>query len=521
MERTASITVLFKDGQTSPPANTVLKPTHLSDPAALVSLFRQPATQPQAPNSGPNASLITYQAFRAAFALKRNSPEACLGTPWPAAKFYQASLPPCMFLLGLIIVAPLFTLKACALCLSLGFIALSLFRLSATLSTPLKASFPARQPDHSLPKVSLILALYQEANSVEDLIGALKKLDYPDDKVEILLAIEQDDVETLSRAALAILKDKRFRLIPIPLIGPRTKPKALNFAYLQSRGDIIAVYDAEDAPHPQQIRHAAAAFAQNPKLGCVQAPLGWYNAHENWLTRQFTMEYAAHFHVILPYFSRLGWALPLGGTSNFFRRQALDEVCAWDPFNVTEDADLGFRLVKAGWQLDMIAPGTLEEAPLTLEAWLKQRSRWLKGHALTWRIHVQRNAKGEPMAYKDQAALHLCLGAGVLSALIHAPTLLAIPTGLVYALLRPQPSALLLLSVITVAICGLSHLWILQTGLKRAQMKVGLWTLLSAFAYWPLQSLAAWRALRELLTAPYLWQKTTHGQSKHNRHAPH
>lgn len=519
VKHNSNITHLFAEDGKSSLAHHAPREIRPDGPAPLVSLFRHPRTK--AKPHAPNSSLITYQGFRAAFALKRNHPEASLGTPYPARTFYQAALPPLSFLLGLFLLAPLFTLKAGALTLSFGFIALSLFRLWAALTPPLASTFPARQPDKSLPKVSLIVALYQEADSVDDLIRALKKLDYPNDKLEILLAIEQDDVETLSRASLSILKDKRFRLVPIPLIGPRTKPKALNFAYLQSRGELIAIYDAEDAPHPQQIRHAAAAFAHDPELGCVQAPLGWYNAQESWLTRQFALEYAAHFHVILPFFTRLGWALPLGGTSNFFRRRALENVCAWDPFNVTEDADLGFRLVKAGWKLTMISPGTLEEAPITFQAWLKQRSRWLKGHALTWRIHMQRNAKGDPMALKDQAALHLSLGAGVLSALIHAPTLLVIPFGIAFACFSPQASAITALSGLSVAICWICHVWVLYTGHKRAHIKTKTWVLLSAFAYWPLQSLAAWRALRELIHAPYLWQKTTHGRSKHPRHAPH
>ena len=113
------------------------------------------------------------------------------------------------------------------------------------------------------------------------------------------------------------------------------------------------MFDAEDIPEPGQLRLAAETLAASPPdIVCLQARLAFYNVHENWLTRQFAIEYAVLFDLQLPMLAALGCAFPLGGTSNHFRTAALHRVGRWDPYNVTEDADLGF-----GWHDMAIAAG--------------------------------------------------------------------------------------------------------------------------------------------------------------------
>ena len=210
---------------------------------------------------------------------------------------------------------------------------------------------------------------------------------YPADRLEIRLALEADDRETIA-AARALALDRKYRIVLVPEGGPRTKPRALNYALRFCSGEIITVHDAEDRPHPRQLRTAAESFAAaGPDLACLQAPLNWFNRSECWLTRQFALEYAAHFHALLPLYARLRWPLPLGGTSNHFRAAALRRAGGWDAWNVTEDADLGFRLHALGYRCNVIAPLTLEEAPTRIWPWVCQRSRWLKGYAQTLAVH--------------------------------------------------------------------------------------------------------------------------------------
>ena len=184
------------------------------------------------------------------------------------------------------------------------------------------------------------------------------------------------------------------RVIPVPDAQLRTKPRALNYAMLFARGTVVGVYDAEDAPDPDQIHRVVACFHRGPPtLACVQGVLDFYNPRTNWLARCFTIEYASWFRVILPGMQRLGLAVPLGGTTLFFRRDILDRLGGWDAHNVTEDADLGIRLARHGYYTQLLDTVTQEEANCHVLPWIKQRSRWLKGYAVTWLVHMRPRAR--------------------------------------------------------------------------------------------------------------------------------
>lgn len=253
------------------------------------------------------------------------------------------------------------------------FAGLVLLRLAAA-GLPLRWAPRRDLPDAALPDASLLVALNDEAAIVPGLVAALKAIDYPRDRLDIKIVLEAGDSAT--RAAFESVRlDARFEIVLVPPGQPRTKPRALNYALRFCRGKIVAVHDAEDLPHPRQLRTAAESFfLAGRDLACLQAPLNWYNRDETWLTRQFALEYAAHFHAMLPLYRRLGWPLPLGGTSNYFRTAAVRHAGGWDAWNVTEDADLGIRLHSLGYRCDMIAPMTLEEAPVSLAAWIPQRT---------------------------------------------------------------------------------------------------------------------------------------------------
>jgi len=388
------------------------------------------------------------------------------------------------------------------------FLALILIRVTASL-TPVRWAARRSVLPRDLPKASIIIALYKEVSVFPQLVQAIRAIDYPFDKLEVKLAIEADDQETLEAARLADL-DERFDIIAVPPGLPRTKPRALNFALRFCTGEIITVHDAEDRPHPKQLRTAAESFAAaGPDLACLQAPLNWYNRDDNWLTRQFALEYAAHFHALLPLYSRLGWALPLGGTSNHFRASALRRAKGWDAYNVTEDADLGFRLHAAGYRSDVIEPMTMEEAPMKPWPWICQRTRWLKGYAQTLAVHTRALHKTTTSGLG--ASLVMTLGAALVSALAHFPLvifcLVSMLSGDTSILTRIAVPVCLGSGYIAAASCAAS-------GMRRAGLKTRWIDLLTMPFYWPLQTFAACRALFQLVTAPYYWDKTEHGVSE-------
>ncbi|MDB5626777.1 MAG: glycosyl transferase, family 2, partial [Tardiphaga sp.] len=224
----------------------------------------------------------------------------------------------------------------------------------------------------------MIVALYREDRSVPQLLNALDALDYPREKLDIILAVEADDVAT--RFAIRRFGAPHLRVIVAPDVGPRTKPKALNCALPFARGSVIAVFDAEDQPDPGQLRAAIEALRTGGSdVACAQASLCIHNVTDSLFTRMFAAEYAGQFDKVLPGLTEMALPLPLGGTSNHFRADALRAVGGWDAWNVTEDADLGLRLARFGYRAVTFASTTREEAPIRFMPWLKQRSRWMKG----------------------------------------------------------------------------------------------------------------------------------------------
>lgn len=332
--------------------------------------------------------------------------------------------------------------------------------------------------------------------------------------------MEADDDET--RAAIAALAlPPHMAEVAVAPVGPRTKPKALEAALPFVRGSIIAVYDAEDLPEPDQLRRAVAAFREGgPKVGCVQARLCIDNDRESWISAQFAAEYAGQFDVLLPVLSALGLPIPLGGTSNHFRRRVLDQVGGWDPYNVTEDADLGIRLARAGWQTRVISSSTYEEAPVTRRAWIGQRTRWLKGWAQTLLVHGRRpRALVRDIGPGGTLALMLLTAGPYAAALVH-PLCLA----LFVADIARGVAGLPCTTVIEVVTSALTYTTLVAgyvgaamtmiVGLGRRGMRPN-WRAIGGMPfYWLLLSVAAWRAVVELIRRPYHWQKTEHGVAR-------
>lgn len=372
---------------------------------------------------------------------------------------------------------------------------------------------PAPTPDR-WPTVSVMVALYNESDIAPRLVRRLSRLDYPRERLDILLVVEEDDKVTRNALRRADLP-AWMRIVVVPDGAIRTKPRALNHALDLCRGGIIGVYDAEDAPEPDQIRKVVARFHnRGPEVACLQGVLDFYNPRTNWLSRCFTMEYAAWFRVMLPGLARMGLPIPLGGTTLFFRRGALEELGAWDACNVTEDADLGMRLARHGYRTELLDTTTFEEANCRALPWIKQRSRWLKGYMMTYGVHMR-----QPGLLLRQLGWWKFLGFQTLflctlSQFVLAPVLWSfwiVPLGVYHPVSAALPpamsSALLGIFLFTEAV----QVAITLMAMRLSPSKVSaLWVPMLHF-YFPLGALASYKAAWEMVRKPFWWDKTSHG----------
>jgi cellulose synthase/poly-beta-1,6-N-acetylglucosamine synthase-like glycosyltransferase len=438
---------------------------------------------------------------------------------WP--RLHQAPL--AMACLGLIlaglIFAPLATGLAALTFAVVSLACLTALKIAATLAA-LRPAGAAPDPasDAIPPVVSIIVALYREGDIAPRLVRRLARLDYPAELLDVILAVEAEDDVTLDALAQAELPPW-MRVVVVPDSQVKTKPRALNHALDHARGAIIGVYDAEDAPEPDQLRKVVARFQRSgPEVACLQGVLDYYNPRTNWLSRCFTIEYAGWFRLVLPGLARLGLVVPLGGTTLFFRRDVLDRLGAWDAHNVTEDADLGIRLARHGYRTELIDTVTFEEANCRALPWIKQRSRWIKGYMMTWVVHMR-----APRQLWRQLGPRGFLGFQVLFLGTIAQFLLA-PLLWSFLLLSfgvPHPLSAVLPTAAIWAIAGIfflseaTNIFVGALGLSRTRHDLSLLWVLTLKVYYPLASLAAYKGLLELATRPFYWDKTTHGLFDH------
>lgn len=387
--------------------------------------------------------------------------------------------------------------------------------LAASL-TPRRTEAKLRESEPDiLPTVSVIVALYKEGNIADRLVRRLGRIDYPAERLDIVLAIEEDD--TTTRMALnAANLPSWMRILTVPEGQLKTKPRALNFALDGCRGDIIGVYDAEDAPDPGQIRKVAAHFAASaPDVVCLQGVLDFYNPKTNWLSRCFTVEYATWFRLILPGYQRLGVPIPLGGTTLFFRRKALENLGAWDAHNVTEDADLGIRLARHGYRTEMVDTVTEEEANCKPVAWVKQRSRWIKGYMMTWLVHMR-----APMLLWRQLGTWRFIGFQIVflctcSQFLLGPLLWSfwlVPLGFSHPIADAMPDWLYYCSMALFILAEALNIAFGIIALSKTRHKMSRWWVPTLHLYWPLASFASYKALWETAIKPFYWDKTMHGE---------
>lgn len=373
--------------------------------------------------------------------------------------------------------------------------------------------------DEDLPDFTILVPMFREPEVLPILAHALRQLDYPQAKLDIKIVLEQGDDETIE-AAKALGLEGIFEIVRVPASQPQTKPKACNYALRYARGKYLVIYDAEDKPEPDQLKKVVVAFRRSPEnVACIQCRLNYYNPDENWLTRLFTLDYSLWFDLMLPGLERLGIPIPLGGTSNHFKIDVLRELHAWDPFNVTEDADLGIRMTQKGYRVGLIDSTTYEEANVSQSNWVRQRSRWIKGYMQTFLVHTRRPIHlVRTIGPLGTLGFISFIGGTMLSGLLNpifwgifAFWLMTQTSGFDIAF----PPALLYLSLFNLIFGNGLFIYLMMLAPFRRR-----WVRLAPFSltvvwYWALMSIAAWKALWQLVTKPFYWEKTQHGLSKH------
>lgn len=376
---------------------------------------------------------------------------------------------------------------------------------SAAITAEPRAPVPALE-EEALPSYTVLAPLFHEPRMVANLIRSLGALDYPADKLQMLLLLEADDHETIA-AAQAACAGGACGIVICPPGHPRTKPRACNIGLCEATGELLVIYDAEDEPDPAQLREAAARFAAHPnEVACLQAPLRIHQI-SNLMNRQFALEYAALFEIVLPALARVGAPFPLGGTSNHFRTQALRRAGGWDAYNVTEDADLGFRLSEQGYRLGVLSAPTRETAPDHLGEWLRQRARWIKGYMQTWGVHT-RAVHRAPL--RNTAVLTLTVGLAIASAFVHGPAVAWIIAELLLWAYGGGAPEVMVLDVWLLVVGWMASIGTMALGAHRAQAPMSFADALIAPFYWALQTPAAIYAAWQLASRPFHWDKTPH-----------
>lgn len=371
--------------------------------------------------------------------------------------------------------------------------------------------------DEDLPIYSILCPLYKEAHMVPGFVEAIQNLEWPKEKLDVMLLLEEDDVKTVA-AAREMNLPSYVRIVVVPDSLPKTKPKACNYGLLLAKGEYLVIFDAEDNPDPLQLKKVFAAFKKVPSdIKCIQAKLNYYNASQNLLTRFFTAEYSLWFDVILTGLQSFSTTIPLGGTSNHFKTQDLIDLQGWDAFNVTEDCDLGVRLFKKGGRTAIVDSVTLEEANSNLGNWIRQRSRWIKGYMQTYLLHM-RNPIELTKAYGWHALIFQLTIGGKIAFLLINPLMwiLTISYFVLYAYVGPAieklfPSVIFYMAASSLIFGNFLFIYYYMIGLaKREQWSLLKYVFLVPF-YWLAASYAAGIALYQLIVKPHYWEKTVHG----------
>jgi len=375
-----------------------------------------------------------------------------------------------------------------------------------------------RVTNEEVPVYTILLPVYKEDKLIRKLIWNLRGLNYPKDKLDVKLLIEEDDDKTLN-AVRTLDFPANFEVIVIPFMMPKTKPKACNYSITFCRGELLAIYDAEDIPDTWQLKKAYLMFRKLPKeFVVVQGALNYFNRNENLLTRMFTLEYSYWFDYMLPGLETLDVPIPLGGTSNHFKLEKLIELGCWDPFNVTEDADLGVRVYDKNYKIGIVRSTTYEEANNEPFNWIRQRSRWIKGYMQTYLVHMRKPVNLiRRIGWTGFFGFNFFIGGTALTFLIYPVLLLFFLVYLIFNITGVKvffPDWVLYFAIFNFVAGNVMMIYVnMMAVFKRRYYELILFAILNP-VYWLMHSIAAYKGLWQLIFKPFYWEKTNHGLSK-------
>ena len=354
--------------------------------------------------------------------------------------------------------------------------------------------------DEELPVYTVLVPLRDEAEVIDQIIESMSSLDYPQNKINMIVPLEGYDHATIDAIRRADYP-QHFKTYILPYVEPQTKPKTMNVIFNQAKGEFLVIYDAEIIPDADQMKKAYLAFRKYPDIACFQTRLEHYNTDQNLLTKLFNMEFSFYYDYFLPGLQKLGFPIPLSGHSTHFRLEALRDIGAWDSYNVAEDCDVGIRLFRNGYRTGIINSISREEAAGDVWGWIKQRTRWMKGFIQTSIVHLR-------------YPLRFTVPGTVLVNALNLVTWIILATWIVTRAPFIQgwyPQPVLYTSVAVFIIGGFIFTYLNLMGVygrgKFYLVKYGLFTPL----YWLLLAFATMRAVVQTVTNPYTWEKTKHG----------
>jgi cellulose synthase/poly-beta-1,6-N-acetylglucosamine synthase-like glycosyltransferase len=239
------------------------------------------------------------------------------------------------------------------------------------------------------PTVSILIPAHNEEKVIGALLQKIAETNYPKTKLEVIAI---DDASSDDTGKIADEYAKRYRYIKVlhrtPAEGGKGKPAALNAALKDLHNEIVLCFDADYTPHPDLVRILALEFA-DPTVGAVQGRPVVLNEPQNVVTRLITLERIGGYKIDQQARELLGLVPQFGGTVGGFRRSIISALGGFDESMLTEDTDLTFQLVLAGYRVRYVeAAECYEEAVASWAAYWRQRTRWAKGHMQVCFKHV-------------------------------------------------------------------------------------------------------------------------------------
>lgn len=238
----------------------------------------------------------------------------------------------------------------------------------------------APEPDE-WPGVSILVPAHNEEIVMAGTLDSLLHLDYPRERMEIIVIDDSSTDRTRRVIEHMMATDRRLKLVAIPPgLGGRGKSHALNHGARYARHELVAVYDADNAPEPQSLRMLVAELLVDEQLAATVGKVRTLNRATNLLTRCINIEFISFQWIIQAGRWRLFGLASLPGTNYVIRREALARVGGWDAGAIADDAELTVRLGQEGYQVKFVPYAvTWEPEPQHWGVWLRQRLRWARG----------------------------------------------------------------------------------------------------------------------------------------------